>query len=69
MILWFAKRYPLVIGYIAMENGHAIMGKLCPVKIVSFHIHSTAIFHSYLKIPEGNHYQTLLSIINHYESL
>ena len=37
--------YPLVICYIAIENG--------PVEIVDFPINSMVSFHSYVKLPEG----------------
>ena len=38
--------YPLVICYVAIEND--------PVEIVDFPINSMVIFHSYVKLPEGN---------------
>jgi hypothetical protein len=38
-------KYPLVICYIAIENGHLLW--IYPLKMV--------IFHSYVKLPEGKH--------------
>ena len=39
------QNYPLVICYIAIENGHT-NSEISPLKMV--------IFHSYVKLPEGN---------------